>query len=355
MAHIQQAIITQVNNNMITVYLKTPQAQYWLDRTGVQYELANDLDQWTASTNQRVALIEPLDYDTESQQLIQHCCQHGDLIILFMTELITDSWCRQFDLPNVVLFLNGSLNWTPQQARLGKCMYFFWSTCDFYRTFPDLLNFDSTQADKFFDVLLGRRKSHRDQLYENIDHDLNTVTYFPTHSELPIRDYCNQEFIWPDMLDKSQHEVCFTAQEVTVNGVIVSLSQIIPKTVYQHTHYTVVAETQSDNEWSFFTEKIVKPILARRLFLVAAGQYYLENLRELGFKTFENVIDESYDREPDQTLRISMLIEQVRYLQTQDPVQIKAQIQSILDHNFNHMMQRDWQKDVIIQLAQVLE
>jgi hypothetical protein len=157
------------------------------------------------------------------------------------------------------------------------------------------------------------------------------------------------------MLDKSQHEVCFTAQEVTVDGVIVSLSQIIPKTVYQHTHYTVVAETQSDNEWSFFTEKIVKPILARRLFLVAAGQYYLQNLRELGFKTFENVIDESYDREPDQTLRISMLIEQVRYLQTQDPGQIKAQIQSTLDHNFNHMIQQDWQKDVIIQLAQVLE
>jgi hypothetical protein len=74
-----------------------------------------------------------------------------------------------------------------------------------------------------------------------------------------------------------------------------SLSQVIPLSIYNQTAYSVVAETNYDNNYIFNTEKIVKPILARRLFLVVSGQHYLRNLRSLGFKTFDGIIDETYD------------------------------------------------------------
>ena len=340
---------------MLSIFSQTSQTQYWLDQTGVTYRSVPDLDHWVLSTDRRVALIEVLNYDTDSEKLIQQCCDHGDLIILFMTELITDAWCRRFDLPNVVLFVNGRLNWNPSQATVHDCMYFFWSTCDFYKRFPDLLKYDSSQADKYFDVLLGRRKFHRDIIHDLVDHGNNIVTYFPSHQDLPIINYSHQEFVWPKILDKYDASVCFTAQEVTVQGVIVSLSQIIPHELYSQTHYTLVAETQADNSWSFFTEKIVKPLLARRLFLVVSGQHYLRNLRQLGFRTFEGIVDESYDNEPDLATRISMVLAQAKQLEHQDAQVIKSQINQITNHNFDVMMRSDWQKQLIKELQAVLE
>jgi hypothetical protein len=340
---------------VLSVFLQTSQTQYWLDQTGVSYQLANDLDQWQARPGRRVALIEILNYDLESQQLIQHCCDHGDMVVLFMTELITDEWCQRFDLPNVVLFVNGRLNWIPSQASVYDCMYFFWSTCDFYKRFPEALQYNSSEAHKYFDVLLGRRKSHRDIIYNQIDHEKNLVTYFPTHEDTPIINYNQKEFVWPKILDTYDADVYFTAQEVTVQGVIVSLSQIIAQDLYQQTHYTLVAETQADNGWSFYTEKIAKPIIARRLFVVVSGQYYLRNLRNMGFKTFDGIIDESYDNEPDVVSRINMVLEQVKYLQDQDANTIKTQIQHILNHNFDVMMSGNWQHQLISQLKEVLE
>ena len=46
-------------------------------------------------------------------------------------------------------------------------------------------------------------------------------------------------------------------------GKLVSLSQIIPVDIYNSTAYSVVCETNYDNHYSFYTEKIVKPIIAK--------------------------------------------------------------------------------------------
>lgn len=45
----------------------------------------------------------------------------------------------------------------------------------------------------------------------------------------------------------------------------------------------------------FFTEKTARPLLWGMPFFLHAGQYALQSLRELGFKTFDALWDESYD------------------------------------------------------------
>jgi hypothetical protein len=96
-------------------------------------------------------------------------------------------------------------------------------------------------------------------------------------------------------------------------------------------------------------------MLAKRLFLVASGQYYLRNLRDFGFQTFHGIIDESYDYEPDLEKRMSMVLEQTRLLSGMDPDTVAKQIQPILDHNYCLMTQISWQSNMIQRLLAFLE
>jgi hypothetical protein len=179
------------------------------------------------------------------------------------------------------------------------------------------------------------------------------VRYFPSYVEGDIRQYTNTEFEWPIL--PPEDVVTMTAQEVTVGGTVVSLSQVIPHTIYNQTHYSLVAETCADNKFSFFTEKIVKPIIARRLFIVAAGQYYLRNLRALGFKTFNGIVDESYDNISDCNERMLAVIEQVSKLSKLDGNLINSAITGVIEHNYQHMMNFDWQVSMIKNLSITLQ
>jgi hypothetical protein len=239
-----------------------------------------------------------------------------------------------------------------KNAEINMHNYFFWSTVDFYRQKPEILDLlDHTYSKpKYFEILLGRRKYHRDLIYNNIDHEKNIVTYMSEDESLNLAQ--DQNFVWPsDVLDPENIDITNTASIVKVDGIIVSLSQIIPVSVYNQTAYSLVCESQHENNFSFFTEKIIKPILGRRIFLACSGRYFLKNLRSLGFQTFDSVIDESYDNEWNLEKRVEMLLQQVEYLYTVDQSEIYQQVHTVLEHNFNLIMNNDWQRDMIKSIA----
>jgi len=129
---------------------------------------------------------------------------------------------------------------------------------------------------------------------------------------------------------------------VKFNGQVMSLSQVIPFSIYNQTAYSVVAETNYDNHYSFYTEKIVKPILSERLFIVFSGQHYLRNLRSLGFRTFDGILDETYDTIEDYDLRFKLACEQIKYLCDQNQETVLEQIRPITEHNKSVMLTTDW-------------
>jgi hypothetical protein len=337
------------------VYAQTEQCKFWFDNSKIEnYTYIDDFTSWTTQPSKKIALLELQYLDEDVVNFTKQCIEMGDRVVLFVPEFIDDQWCRHFDYPNVILFLAGKLNWELKFAQKAECMYFFWSTCDFYRTYPEILQIPQRQH-QYFDVLLGRRKPHRTKIYNNIDREKNFVTYFPSNADGDIRNYTTENFVWPaDVLPKPANEINFTVQEVLVDGVIVSLSQIVPRDIYSQTYYSLVAETQTENSFSFFTEKIVKPILARRLFIVASGQHYLQNLKNFGFKTFDTVIDESYDNEPDLDKRINLILAQVNYLSQQNPAKILEQITPIVEHNYQLMFARDWQQEMMTQIKNLM-
>jgi hypothetical protein len=129
--------------------------------------------------------------------------------------------------------------------------------------------------------------------------------------------------------------------------------------VFNDTYFSVVAETDHDNTLSFFSEKTAKPLIARRLFVAFTGYKFLHNLRQYGFQTFSDVIDESYDLEINDEKRYTMAFEQVRYLCSTDPDIIVEKIKPVLEHNHRLIMETDWtryganQIQDIIKLAQL--
>ena len=72
----------------------------------------------------------------------------------------------------------------------------------------------------------------------------------------------------------------------------------------------IVVETDCHCKY-WITEKTLKCLLTGKPFIVMAGTGFMSWLQELGFKTFDSIIDESYDREPRSTARITLIKKEI--------------------------------------------
>ena len=101
----------------------------------------------------------------------------------------------------------------------------------------------------------------------------------------------------------------------------------------------LVSETIFYYEKLHLTEKIFKPIVTRRPFILVAGAGNLAYLKRYGFKTFSKWIDESYDDEMDNNKRLEKITHEVAKLcklSMSDLNQMHQEMKEILDFNFNH-------------------
>jgi len=196
-----------------------------------------------------------------------------------------------------------------------------------------------------FNALLGRKKPHRDIVYNFLKDRTDTVcTYLQTKMGTIDPDSFNDpaKFIW----ECQQQPVDWTVEYVNYEGESVCLSQIIPLQIYADTDWCIVAETNYQTEFAFFTEKTAKPILAKKPFIMVGNPHSLQTLHRLGFKTFDSVIDESYDNSFDLEKRVGMAMQQVDRLANMtdaDRASLNEKIIPILEHNQKVMLETDWQ------------
>ena len=103
--------------------------------------------------------------------------------------------------------------------------------------------------------------------------------------------------------------------------------------------WNIVSETVFYDQRLHLTEKIFKPIVARRPFILVAAPGNLAYLKSYGFKTFDRWIDESYDSEPDPDKRIKMISNELAKLCALSDSELKSMhqdMQEILDYNITH-------------------
>ena len=183
---------------------------------------------------------------------------------------------------------------------------------------PKEFNRDITNA-KFVGSLLGRYNINRLRLAYELD------TAFPDDTFITFQP--DEKFI----IDQLRHFTSSYSKELewfkakTFDKDLVSkhfMGMIDWQTACEHYgnvwdkyQIEVVSETDSmDNFW--FTEKTANCLATGKPFVLVNGQGSLQRLRDMGFVTFNDVIDESYDHARNPYDRISQLTSSLQSLYT---------------------------------------
>ena len=115
------------------------------------------------------------------------------------------------------------------------------------------------------------------------------------------------------------------------------------------TAISVVLETIVDGDKIHLTEKILRPIACGHPFVLVAGPGSLAYLKSYGFKTFDCVIDESYDQQTDTVKRLEMVVQLMKQIQ-----QLSAsdweQINTIAAYNKQHFFSDSFKNQVTAEL-----
>ena len=78
-----------------------------------------------------------------------------------------------------------------------------------------------------------------------------------------------------------------------------------------NSNFQLVTETHPFYmKYPFITEKSIKPLGMMMPFIQSAPQYNIKHLREYGVRMFDKWIDQSYDNEPDDILRLRMVLKE---------------------------------------------
>ena len=114
------------------------------------------------------------------------------------------------------------------------------------------------------------------------------------------------------------------------------LSQIIPQRVYDATYVTLVAESETYYNGYYMSEKISKPLIAEKPFLIFAAPGYLQALHSVGFKTFGDWWSEEYDTIEDPDKRIQAMVESLESfnnLPTETKINYIKEMKTVTKHN----------------------
>lgn len=138
----------------------------------------------------------------------------------------------------------------------------------------------------------------------------------------------------------------------TILGDGVTLSSIVPTKLYNQAYFNLVVESDIDYPYSFFpTEKISKALLTGIPFVVYSTPNFLQNLRSLGFKTYNEFWNEDYDLEVDYTKRADKIVDLINELEHFDWQANKEKLQQIANHNAALMLKNN--NMIIVQFEEI--
>ncbi len=194
--------------------------------------------------------------------------------------------------------------------------------------------------DKQWDLLLGEASDNKDWLYETIKShpvcDSTFLTYFGKDT--------NKGYWSDDVVRPKQHTAETLGPLENRFNTQIRCSDLIDPAIYNMTHYTAMIETTIHNDFAMFSEKEAKPIIAKRPFIIFGACGQLKAFRSLGFRTFESVIDESYDTIEDKHERWHKALDSMLQLTKMNHIKVYNELAEVLMHNKNHFENSDWKR-----------
>jgi hypothetical protein len=119
---------------------------------------------------------------------------------------------------------------------------------------------------------------------------------------------------------------------------------------YDDTYFSTVIETFQEGKCEWITEKMCKPFAYHHPFVVIGQSHTLARLHQLGFETYENLFDESYDEIADFDQRLDAVIKNIDDF---DPCAYDAITLEKLQHNHAHFFDQALVESKIV--AEIIE
>ena len=123
-----------------------------------------------------------------------------------------------------------------------------------------------------------------------------------------------------------------------INSTAVNQKLNVP--LYFNSYIDVITESNVSDGGVLITEKIFKSLVCLKPFLVVGQYNTLKVLKDYGFKTFSDIIDESYDDEKNWVIRSNIVFREmgrISLLPLEKVDEMYWKIEDILKHNFFHL------------------
>jgi hypothetical protein len=109
---------------------------------------------------------------------------------------------------------------------------------------------------------------------------------------------------------------------------------------YKNSLVNIINETYFFNNIIHITEKTYKPIAFLQPFILLGAVGSLQHIKDMGFKTFGEFWDESYDIEIDDSVRFTKIVnivEEISSWTEQKKIDFSYKVKGILEYNLNHL------------------
>jgi hypothetical protein len=205
--------------------------------------------------------------------------------------------------------------------------------------------------------LYGRPSATRIGILSHLDYNYPTLSHLGCHGNISIDD--QRELFELEKLFK------YRATSITEFGNLIKKFPLIldNSTTYscsKHSYFDpvhqlykdifvdVVAETINEGDVFFITEKVIRPMIFKKPFIVSGTKNFLIYLRQMGFKTFHDFWDEDYDGfEKGQRFNFILeLLDNIASKSTKELQEMYQSMSEILDHNYNLLQTNTFKTDI---------
>lgn len=217
--------------------------------------------------------------------------------------------------------------------------------------FEDIVSYKKNNLDNvlLFDCLNLRPREHRVLTFLYLNHfnllSRGKISFAPKHEWPIITNNVLKEYGLPlDIVEKSREPLKLNLSRKD-NEYHNYVERILSE-VYKDTWISIVTETtyfERENS-VFISEKTFKPIACMQPFIIVGTKHTLKYLRKLGYKTFHNFIDETYDDLDDDERIAAIVKEIIRIQKIKNKIDWLNSMKDILEHNHRLFLSIEFKK-----------
>jgi len=316
----QEPLLDQLTDNYLEVF-NFP-ARYSI------IELINFNKTNTYPYNFPIVAQEFIEFGVSNQQ----CVYKQKTIVISEKSALADMYAIKYDATLLYYFFHG------------------FATLDWYRGFYAMNYNKQVIKDYKYDFVSFNRIVISDRSYRCYFVSLLTAELLLEHGQISFGIDTQENGTWQDeivdvntklsskAIDHIKLHLPVTPLIIDNEQVLGSASADIPRCI-NDSLWHIVTETVFYYDKLHLTEKAFKPIVMKQPFMLLGAVGNLAYLKSYGFKTFDGIIDESYDTIVDNDARTEAVVAQIAWycaLSAEEKRSVIEAIAPIVEYNFHH-------------------